>query len=127
MGQFPSIDARISALAARQGGYIHQSQLVRLGLNASAIHHRVKRGQLILVYHRVYAVGHLPTHPHDRARGALLAAGPRSALGDISAASYYGIYKRWRYPLHVTVPTDRRLRLSVDRPPASGVGRVTRA
>jgi hypothetical protein len=109
MGQFPSIDARIRALASRQGGYIHQSQLVRLALNASAIHHRVERGWLILAYHRVYAVGHLPTHPHDRAKGALLAAGPRSALGDISAASYYGIYKRWRYPLHVTVPTDRRL------------------
>lgn len=105
-----STDALIAALAARQGGYIHRNQLDRLPLTASAIRHRIRREQLIPVYQRVYAVGHLPTHPHDQAKGALLAAGPRSALGDISAASYYGIYKQWRYPLHVTVPTDRRLK-----------------
>ncbi len=110
MDQFPSIDRRIAAIATRQGGHVHQLQLSHLALDASAIHYRVKQGFLIPVYRRVYAVGHLPTEPHDRAKGALLAAGPRSALSHDSAASYYGVWKRWRLPLHLTVATDRRLR-----------------
>lgn len=110
MATFSSIDKQISAIAGEQGGYIHRDQLNRLPLTANAIKHRVRRGFLIPEYHRVYAVGHIPTHPHDRAKGALLAAGPRSALGDDSAASYYGIWRTWRYPLHVTVPTDRRIK-----------------
>lgn len=109
MGADRSTDARIAALATCQGGYVHRGQLAALSLTAKAIRHRVNRGFLIVEYYGVYAVGHIPTHPHDRAKGALLAAGPRSALGDISAGSYYAIFKHWDYPLHITVPTDRRI------------------
>lgn len=109
MATFSSIDERIGELASDQGGYIHRDQLKLLALTANAIKHRRRRGFLIPAYYRVYAVGHIPTDPISRAKGALLAAGPRSALGDISAGSYYGIFKRWKYPLHVTVPTDRRI------------------
>lgn len=92
-----------------QGGHVTRVQLLDLGLTRRAIRYRVQRGLLIEVFSGVYAVGHLPSHPHDRARGALLATGPRSALTHDSAASYYGVWKRWRYPLHVVVPVDRRL------------------
>jgi hypothetical protein len=109
MTRFASIDSQIGSIAAAQGGYIHHRQLVQLSFTADAIYHRVKRGSLIPAYKFVYAVGHEPTAPIARAKGALLAAGPRSALGHESAASYYGIFKRWSYPLHVTVPTDRRI------------------
>lgn len=109
MVEFASTADQIAAIAAPQGGYIHQSQLAALSLTAKAVHHRVTRGTLIPVYKFVYAVGHIPQDPISRAKGALLAAGPRSALADISAASYYGIFNHWRYPLHVTVPTDRRI------------------
>jgi very-short-patch-repair endonuclease len=109
MARFASIDSEISAIAGPQGGYIHQRQLAKLALTADAIYHRVLRGSLIPAYYRVYAVGHVPTDPISRAKGALLAAGPRSALGDISSGSYYGIFRHWRYPLHVIVPTDRRI------------------
>lgn len=110
MGASSSIDARISEIASPQGGYIHRDQLNRLPLTAKAARHRLRRGFLIHAYYRVYAVGHIPTDPISRAKGALLAAGPRSALGHESAASYYGIFRRWSYPLHVTVPTDRRIK-----------------
>jgi hypothetical protein len=109
MGRFSSIDPKISAIAAPQGGYIHTAQLTRLSLNASAIRHRVKGGFLIPAYYLVYAVGHEPTDPISRAKGALLAAGPRSALTHDSAGSYYGAFKHWSFPLHVVVPTDRRI------------------
>jgi very-short-patch-repair endonuclease len=110
MATFSSIDEQISALSAVQGGYIHRDQLAQLGLTASAIRNRIRRGFLIPSYRSVYAVGHIPADPISRAKGALLAAGPRSALGDISAGSYYGIFKHWRFPLHVIVATDHRIK-----------------
>jgi very-short-patch-repair endonuclease len=110
MGAFSSTDALIGSLAAGQGGYVHRDQLNRLPLTAKAVRHRIRRGFLIPAYHGVYAVGHVPTDPISRAKGALLAAGPRSVLGDISAGSYYGIFRHWRFPLHVLVPTDRRIK-----------------
>ena len=109
MGEFASTDRRIAEVAAPQGGYIHQAQLAALSLTAKAIHHRVRRGYLIRAYKLVYAVGHVPSDPISRAKGALLAAGPGSALSHDSAASYYGIFSTWTDPFHVTVPTDRRI------------------
>lgn len=104
-----SIDEQIASRAAPQGGYIHRDQLGHLALTAEAVRHRIRRGFLIPAYYCVYAVGHEPTDPISRAKGALLAAGPRSALTHDSAGSYYGVFKRWSFPLHVVVPTDRRI------------------
>jgi hypothetical protein len=70
------VDKQIAALAKRNRGYITRSQLIKLGLGAEAIRYRVRIGRLIPVYAGVYAVGHLPTLPQDRAFGALLACGP---------------------------------------------------
>jgi hypothetical protein len=109
MACISSIDERIGRLASNFGGHVSRRQLVALGLSRGAIEHRVLRGLLIPVYRGVYAVGHLPTNLHDRAKGALLAAGSRSVLSHDSAGSYYGVWKRWRFPLHVTVATDRRI------------------
>lgn len=105
-----SIEAAIGALAQRQGGHVKREQLLEVGLTPKAIRHRLRRGLLIEAYYGVYAVGHLPTNPIDLAHGALLAAGPRSALSHGSAGSVFRVYKRWGHPLEVTIPTDRRPR-----------------
>jgi hypothetical protein len=106
-----STDVAIAALAGSQGGYISRRQLIGLGLTRSAIQHRLSRGYLIAAsLPGVYAVGHIPTHPHNRARGVLLAAGPRAVLSHASAATLWDIRRGWEFPLHVTVRTDRRLR-----------------
>jgi hypothetical protein len=105
-----STEALIAALAGSQGGYISRRQLLRLGLTRSAIQHRLSTGFLIAAFPGVYALGHLPAHPHDRARGVLLAAGPGAALSHRSAATLWEIRRGWEFPLHVTVRTDRRLR-----------------
>lgn len=104
-----SHEAEISALASDQGGHVARDQLYELGLSRDAIRHRLDIGYLIPVFRKVYAVGHLPAHPHDRARGALLAAGPGAGLSHPSAATLWEIERGWTFPLHITVSTDRRL------------------
>lgn len=103
------INARIAALAGQQGGHVTRAQLRALGLERGAVQARANNGSLIRVHQGVYALGHLPTNPLDRAHGALLAAGPRSALSGRSAAAYWGLYTNWTYPLELVSPLRRRV------------------
>ncbi len=100
----------IRRLAETQDGYVKREQLRALGLDNNAIAHLIKRGFLIRVYRGVYAVGHLPQQPLDRAHAALLAVGERSALGHGSAGSYWGVFNWWREPFEVITPLHRRPR-----------------
>lgn len=103
------INGRIAALARTQGGHVTSKQLQAFGLGRGAVWSRTAQGWLIRVHHGVYAVGHLPTNPVDHARGALLAAGSRSALMERSAAAGWRLYERWVYPLQVISPLRRRI------------------
>lgn len=103
------VNARIAELSRRQGGHVKWTQLIALGLGKRAIEARAGNGSLVRVHHGVYAVGHLPTNPLDRARGALLAAGPRCALRERSAAAYWELYSRWPQPLELISPLRRRI------------------
>ena len=107
-GPVDRVGRAIAVIARRQGGHIAHRQLKALGLSQKAIRHRIERGLLIAVFNQVYAVGHLPTNPIDRAHGALLACGPTAALSHRSAASLYGVFKDWRLPFEVIVSGDRR-------------------
>ncbi len=69
--------------------------------------YRTEVGRLIPVYTGVYAVGHLPTHPLERAHGALLACGHGAVLSHGSAAAVWAIFRRWELPFEVTVPVKR--------------------
>ncbi len=101
-------DGRIATLAHGQGGYVKRKQLLALGESRYQIEYRVKAGRLITEYNGVYAVGHRPTLPQDRAKGALLACGPDAVLSHGSAATLWGIFKRWDTPFEVTVRSARR-------------------
>lgn len=79
-------------------------------MTSRQIQHRIGIGRLIPVYNGVYAVGHRPTRPEARAAGALLACGPRSALSHRSAATAWGIWRRWREPFELTAAVNRRPR-----------------
>jgi putative AbiEi antitoxin of type IV toxin-antitoxin system/uncharacterized protein DUF559 len=100
-------DRKIGQLAAKQGGYVTRSQLQASGLTRGAVEHRLEIGRLIAVYHGVYAVGHLPMLPHDRAHAALLAVGERSALDGWSAAALWGVTKLWPSTVEVVSPLAR--------------------
>ncbi len=100
-----AIERRLSSLARRQRGYVTREQLLELGFGYDAVVYRVRVGRLIRVHTGVYAVGHVPTSPPDRAYAALLACGPDAVLSHGSAASLWGIQRRWRTPFEVTTPT----------------------
>jgi very-short-patch-repair endonuclease len=100
---------QVAGIALVQGGHVSNVQLQRLGLSPRAIKHQVVRSRLIRVHHGVYAVGHLPTNPIDRAKGVVLAGGPRAALGFGSAAAFWSAERVWRHPFELISATDRRL------------------
>ena len=102
------IEKAIVALAHRQHGYVTRAQLLGLGLTRHAIEYRVAITRLIPVYAGIYAVGHVPANPIDRAAGAILTCGPKAALSHASAATLWGWLRPWRTPFHVTAPTRHR-------------------
>ncbi len=104
------VDKQVAAASRAYGGYQHRDQLVALGLTSRQINSRVERGWLIWEYRNVYAVGHKPVLPVDRAHGALLAAGPEGVLSHRSAGSLWRLFKDWRFPFEVTTTKDRRVR-----------------
>jgi hypothetical protein len=102
------IEAAIASLAGEQRGYVTRRQLLELGLRSDAISYRQEAGRLLPVHAGVYAVGHQRTLPQDKAFAAILACGPGAVLSHATAATVWGIYRRWTTPFHVTVATARR-------------------
>jgi very-short-patch-repair endonuclease len=102
------IDRSIARLAGRQHGYVTRAQLLELGLNVQQITYRLRKGSLIRVHVGVYAVGHLPVSGADRAAAAVLACGPGAVLSHGTAASLWGVDRRWRTPYEVTASSARR-------------------
>lgn len=102
-----STDRQLAALAQRQRGYVTRKQLLALGQKGHVIDYRIAIGRLIPVHAGVYAVGHVPTLPQNRAFGALLACGSGAVLSHATAGAVWGIYRRWEVPFEVTVPGSR--------------------
>jgi very-short-patch-repair endonuclease len=87
---------------------VTRAQLVALGIDSRAIEYRLAAGRLLLLYRRVYAVGHQPPSPLATAMAAVLACGPSAALSHRSAAALWRIDPRWRRPVDVTAPKEHR-------------------
>jgi very-short-patch-repair endonuclease len=100
---------RIAEIARWQGGHVTVAQLHELGASKRAIAGRSARGALIRVHQGVYAVGHLPTTARDRARAALLAAGPQSALAGAVALAFWRNDRDWPDELELISARDVRL------------------
>ena len=98
----------VARLAHEQGGHISRRQLLDLGVTANQIQYGLRIGRLFRVYRGVYAVGLLPTNPLDRAKGALLGAGPNSVLAGWSAAAFWGTTSRWPTTVELITSGDRR-------------------
>ena len=102
------LSSNIHRYAGRQGGYITRQQVLATGMVARTLARWVAAGRLIPVYRGVYAVGHIPQNPIDRAHAALLAGGKRSALAGESAFVLWGLWKRWPQQAEIVIAGDRR-------------------
>jgi Transcriptional regulator, AbiEi antitoxin len=96
-------------VAARQYGNVTYRQLLDAGLSRTAVLVRVREGRLFPVHRAVYAVGHPPRLPLERAMAAVLACGPDAALSHLAALALWGFAKTWPDTFDVTLTTgDRR-------------------
>jgi hypothetical protein len=95
--------AVLARLAGDQHGVVAAWQLLAAGFTRRMIDGRVARGELLVVFAGVYAVGHRAISPRGRLMAAVLAGGPGAVLSHRSAAALH----RFR-PYHglpeVTVP-----------------------
>jgi hypothetical protein len=105
-----SFDAAASRIAKKQHRNITRKQLLSVGLQPNAIHHRIQTGRL----HRtpfpgVYTVGTPAVTPHERAYAAILAGGPTAMLSHEPAMVLHTIWHRWPRRLEITITKgDRR-------------------
>jgi very-short-patch-repair endonuclease len=119
MGQQCVQSSAVWALIRRQRGVITRRQLLALGYNADAIHHRLATGRLHLIWEGVYAAGRPQLTRHGIWLAAVLACGEDAALSHTDAGGLYGIIAapalpdlsalatgRGR-PIHVSVPLRR--------------------
>ena len=102
-------EARIAAVAARQYGRVHRSQLLDAGFTPRQIERRTENGTLHRTFTSVYAVGHIRDDRWALWSEALLALGPAAALSHTSAAVLWRIRHTTEATIHVTLAgTTRR-------------------
>jgi very-short-patch-repair endonuclease len=90
--QPPRRGESIAALAGKQHGVIARTQLIRLGLDRSAIRRRVAAGTLHSLHGGwVFAVGRDPLSRSGRYLGAVMACGSEAVLSHRSAADLWGL------------------------------------
>lgn len=97
-------------LTARQHGVISHAQLLKLGMGAAAIQHRLGNGRLHSLMRGIYAVGRPDVGAQGRWMAAVLACGSRALLSHRSAAALWGIRRARGEEIEVVVPTELRRR-----------------
>jgi hypothetical protein len=95
-------------LLARQYGRISWAQLERLGVTRSTIHRWERKGHLIRVLPKVYAVGHISRSREADLWAAVLYAGPGAMLSHGTAAQWRGLIRH--APTVIEVATPRKIR-----------------
>jgi very-short-patch-repair endonuclease len=108
-------DRVIEALASRQHGVVARFQLIRLGISASAIEARVRRGSLLPLWRGVYAVGHAAVGTSGRRIAAVLTIGEGAYMSHRSATAAWGIraFDGTRFDVSVASRAGRRARQGI--------------
>ena len=95
-------------LAGIQDGVVPRKELVGQGLGRGAIDHRVATGNLHVIHHGVYAVGHRALSRRGYLRAALLACGEAAVLSHRTAAHLWEISPTSSALIEIAGPTHRR-------------------
>jgi hypothetical protein len=91
-------------------GVVTRVELLRAGVTAAQIRHRLRTGGLIREYPGVYRVGHRAPSLGARYMAAVLACGEGALLCGQAAGYLFGVLKGLAPPPEVTAPTLRRVR-----------------
>lgn len=102
------IDARIARLASSQHGCVERSQLRRLAIGPDAVAWRVRRGLLIPVHPRLWAVGHDALSFTARIHAAVLSIGEDAVASARSAVYLHGIDLMTARTVEVLAPRRHR-------------------
>lgn len=102
--------SEIWGVALRQHGVVSRRQLLELGLNGDAIHHRCSTGRLHRLRRGVFVVGRPEVTRAGELMAAVLACGGGAVLSHLSAAEHYGIVVRRAGPFSITIPAAKRIR-----------------
>jgi hypothetical protein len=101
------LDPEILGLAGRQHGHVTRQQLLNLGVGRGAITACLESARYAAVHRGVYCIGPRRDDPVSQAAAAVLACGTGALLSHESAASLWGFFSRWGFPLHVTARGER--------------------
>ena len=101
-------EERFRRLVARQYGRISWAQLEQLDVRRSTIHRWERKGHLVRVLPRVYAVGHVGPSRGADLWAAILYAGPGAMLSHGTAAQLRGLIRQ--PPPVIEVSTPRKIK-----------------
>jgi hypothetical protein len=99
----------LARLARGAQGVVTRSQLLRSGVTAREIEHRLSTSRLLPVYRGVYRVGHRAPSTEARYLAAVRACGDGALLSGRPAGHLLGLLKGPAPPPEVTAPTERRV------------------
>jgi predicted transcriptional regulator of viral defense system len=109
-GSYAIRKVRVSALAARQFGWISAWQLRRIGVSRSTVQDWTKAAYLHRELPGVYAVGHRARSVEGDLAAALLYAGPGAMLSHGTAAWWLGLLDSRPSINHISTPRGCRSR-----------------
>jgi very-short-patch-repair endonuclease len=101
-------DRELAEWASERDGVASRKELLGLGFGRGAIRSHLANGQLHVIHHGVYAVGHRAISRRGYLRAALLACGEKSVLSHRTAADLWGISPTSSRLIEITGPTRRR-------------------
>lgn len=115
-------------MASRRHGLVTRQEVLADGIGSRSIDRHLRIGAWRRVVNGIYLLADRPVEWLDRARAAVLACGPRSALGGTSAAFLFGLVPQPTGLPQLWIPPDAHQR----RNPGfttrrDGKGRLTRA
>jgi hypothetical protein len=105
-----TVARRLARLGGSAQGVVTRADLLRAGVTAAQIRHRVRTGELIREYPGVYRVGHRAPSLGARYMAAVLACGEGALLCGRAAGYLFGALKGLAPPPEVTAPTVRCVR-----------------
>jgi hypothetical protein len=109
-GQVITVERRLADLARRSHGVVARWELLAAGMTPAEIDHRVRRGDLIVVFRGVYRVGHAAPSLEAHYLAAVKACGQRAVLCGPAAAYLLGLLRGTPPPPEVTAPTAHRVK-----------------